>query len=167
MRGLGILALTVLLVAGCATPPGGQAGNPTPTVLEPSSVACPQVEGVELPPECIPYDPQALMDSNEAYKDRLPVSADAFAAFEAKRADITAAIGELQQTDGLSVDSVITIMEDNGVTGAQAGEADGVVTFGGDGPEGGCVFGTASATDIDMVVKGPVMDGGCVALSGH
>ena len=167
MRGVGTYALTVLLLAGCATPPGGEASGTAPTVLEPSSVACPEQEGVELPPECIPYDPQALMDSNERYKDRWPVAAGSFAAFEANRPEFTAAIEALQQSDGLTADAVLAIMDDNGITGAHAWIADGVVTLSGNGPSGGCVFGIADATEFEMNIVGPVLDGGCTALSGH
>jgi len=152
---------------GCAALPGGQGESPTPTVLEPSSVACPEQEGVVLPPECIPYDPQALMDSNERYKDRWPVAAGSFAAFEANRPEFTAAIEALQQSDGLTADAVLAIMDDNGITGAHAWIADGVVTFSGNGPSGGCVFGNTSSTEFEMNIVGPVLDGGCTALSGH
>ena len=156
-------------MGGCATPPANLAppASQETTSPQPSSVACAQVEGVDLPPECIPYDPEALMAANERYKERLPVSAEAFAGFEAKRPEITAAIEALQLAGELSPDAVAAILDDNGVTGSKVGMTDGVVTFGGGGPLGGCVFGTASATEIDMSIKGVVMDGGCTALSGH
>jgi hypothetical protein len=96
--------------------------------LSPSSVPCPIIDDAPLPPECIPYDPQAMMDFNERYKDHYPVAAESFAAFEAKRDDIM---------------------------------------FGGAGPQGGCVEGTATETTLEMAVLGPIMDGGCTVAVGH
>ncbi|RZI91048.1 MAG: hypothetical protein EOO67_10620, partial [Microbacterium sp.] len=56
-------AMLALFLAGCATtgqtPPSGV--SPSPTAL----VACPEQPGVELPPECVPYDPDAAMGLND------------------------------------------------------------------------------------------------------
>lgn len=172
MRGLGILALTALLAAGCAAPPGGPDESPEPTVLEPSSVACPQVEGVELPPECIPYDPQKLMDANLAYKDRRPVSEKAFAGFEAQREDIEAAIAALQQSGDVTVDSVSEALTRAGLGPSKIEpvrtweNVDGIKFMAG-GPTDGCVEGSVTVDDFEMTLKGYINDGGCIPAVGH
>lgn len=129
------------------------------------------MEGVELPPECVPYDPQALMDANERYKERAPVSADAFAGFEAKRPQITAALEALQQSGELSPDTVEEVLAGAGVGNRYdtlyTWENDDGISFGGAGPTGGCVLGLINDTELEMNAVGYVMDGGCTALSGH
>lgn len=171
MRGMGTLALTALLVTACAAPPGSEEAAPTQTTPEPSSIACAEMEGIKLPPECIPYDPEALMAANERYKERAPVSEEAFAGFEAKRPEITAAIKALQQNGELSADAVAAILTDEGIGNHVDAlyvqeDADGF-NFGGAGPTGGCVLGIVSDTEFEMNAVGYVLDGGCTALSGH
>ena len=63
-----VLGCVMTAVAGCAG--GGEdvagrsgEGSPTPTA------ACPAVPGVELPPECAPYDPDAAMAANHIGED--------------------------------------------------------------------------------------------------
>ncbi len=171
MRGIATLALTALLATGCAASGGSVPPPPETTSPLPSSIACAQQEGIKLPPECIPYDLQALMDANERYKERRPVTAEAFAGFEAKRPDITAAIEALQQNGELSPDAVAAILTNAGI----GNPADPVyaqdniegLLFGGAGPTGGCVIGVITETELQMDAVGYVMDGGCTALSGH
>ena len=150
--------MTALLVTACAAPPSSEEPAPTLTSPEPSSVACAQLEGVKLPPECVPYDPEALMAANERYKERAPVSADAFAGFEARRAEITAALEALQQNDELSADAVEAILADAGIGNHVDAlyvqeDADGF-NFGGAGPTGGCVLGIVSDTELEMNAVG-------------
>jgi hypothetical protein len=178
MRYLGVVALFVAVVAGCAAPPGSEgaggegAGSDKTSALEPSSVACPQVEGVDLPPECIPYDPEAFMDANEAYKDRIPVSEKAFAGFEVKREEVEVAIAALQASDDVTIDSVADVLETAGlgpdpIEPVRTWENVDGVHFMAGGPTGGCVEGTVTVKALNMALKGYVNDGGCIALSGH
>lgn len=168
MRYWGVVALFVAFVAGCAAPPASEEA----AALEPSSVACPQVEGVELPPECIPYDPDAYINSNLAYKDRMEVTEKAFAGFEAKREQVESAIAGLQESENVTIDSVKDVLESAGF-GPQGGDPvktwenlDGV-NFTAGGPTSGCVEGTVSIEAFEMTLKGYINDGGCVPAVGH
>lgn len=163
---MGAAIAAVVMTAGCAQAPEVEPAAPT-GAPSPSSVACAIQEGIELPPECIPYDPQALMDSNERYKDRMPVSADAYAAFEAERAEIEAEIERLREDDALSPEGVADVLEGAGVAVGEAYEIEGTVFVLGDGPAGGCVEGRVDAESTEIDAVGYVMDGGCIALSGH
>lgn len=170
MKALVVTAFAVVLLAGCGNAPATQSANTSSPA--PSSVACPQIEGQQLPPECIPYDPQALMDSNEMYKERYPVSPESFAAFEAEREGITTAIEALQESGKLEADAVAAILADAGVgqdrdTAHAYSNPEGDITFGGAGPLGGCVEGTVTDSELEMNVLGPIMDGGCTAAIGH
>ncbi len=165
---MGALAVFVVVLAGCASPPGSE----EPTQLEPSSVACPQVEGVELPPECVPYDPEAFMDANLAYKDHMPVDELSFAGFEAKRADITAAIVALRDSGDLTVDSLAATVNTAGpgpehLAVIRAWDDAGTLRFDAYGPTGGCVEGSVTNTEVEMAILGPINDGGCVPAVGH
>jgi hypothetical protein len=174
MRGVGGLAAIVLLVAGCAAPPLSPAppASQTPTTPRPSSIACPQVEGVELPPECIPYDPDAYINSNLAYKDRMPVTEKAFAGFEAKREEVEDAIAALQESDNVTIDSVADVLEGAGfgphpIEPVRTWENLDGVHFMAGGPTDGCVEGTVTVDDFEMALKGYINDGGCIAAVGH
>ncbi len=162
----GAVVAAVVLIAGCAQGAGAVGGAPSGGPA-PSSVACPIQEGVELPEECIPYDPQALMDSNERYRDRMPVSAEAFAAFEAVREDVESGVERLRRDDALTPEAVRAVLEAVGAEVGEAYEIEGTIFVLGNGPAGGCVEGRVDAevTEIDAV--GFIMDGGCIALSGH
>jgi hypothetical protein len=177
MPRLVLMLVLLATLSGCASLPteGASAAaeqtSSSPTALEPSSVACPQIDNEELPPECIPYDPQALMDSNQLYKERFPVDPDAFASFEAQRADITSEFKALQDSGTLSPDAVKSVLTDAGVGsgGDNVYAQDNIegIIFGGTGPNGGCVLGTVSPTSIEMDIVGPIMDGGCTPAVGH
>lgn len=178
---LAVIATVVLTVSmgGCAQAPAapglpGSVGGVSPSVPapSPSSIACPQIDETPLPPECIPYDPQALMDANERYRQRMPVHPESFAAFEAERAGITAAIEELQLEDGLTPEAVKQVLIDAGFLhedrdGVNAWEKDGEIVFNGVGPVGGCVFGTATPSSFEMDIQGVIMDGGCHEAFAH
>lgn len=142
------------------------------TEPNPAFVACPQIDDTPLPPECVPYDPQALMDTNELYRERRPLSPEAFAAFEAVRMDVTAEIEELQRDDSLSADAVAQVLIDagfltEGQDGVRAFQRETEIVFYGLGPVGGCVFGHVSDASFDIGIQGAIMDGGCHEAFAH
>lgn len=153
-----------LLVAGCATtrPPVGAEGSPT---AADGRVACPQVEGQELPPECIPYDPDAAMAQNDAYRQRLDASAETRAALELDRAAAEAALAPLSDDPVLSRDAVLAALVEAGF------DADDVAVRQpwGDPPVldvviaagAGCLVGEVGAGAAVVEVAGPIADGGC------
>lgn len=161
---LGSLAMVILL-AGCALQgPGSLATTPTPTVTP--TVACPEVDGHELPPECAPYDPEHAMEQNELYRKRMELSAEATSAAEAAAGPLRTALEDLRASGGeITVDTVSQAITDAELPLPQVREDHGSVLFGVAGPEGGCVFGSVTADAVSVEVGGYIMDGGC--LTAH
>jgi len=162
----GGLVMAVLL-SGCAmqapaspgaaaTPATTPAATPTPTA------ACPQVEGVELPPGCAPYDPDQAMAQNDRYRDRMEISADAAAAAEGLAGSLRPVLDALRSSSPISIDAVEQAIMDAGLGRPQIREDYGDILFGVAGPEGGCVFGAVTADAVSVEVGGNIMDGGCL-----
>jgi hypothetical protein len=159
-RLLGVLAAMILL-SGCAsTVPTSTAETPTPTPTP--TAACPQVEGVELPPECAPYDPDHAMTQNERYRERMEPSDEAAAAAQAAAEPLRTSLEELRVSGIITADAVEQAMADAGLAEPQLRDAAGDVLFGVAGPEGGCVFGALTAEAVTVEVGGNIMDGGCL-----
>lgn len=157
---LPLLIVLTLTLGGCATasPPGGAAGptpSPTPTA------ACPQVEGVELPPGCAPYDPDHAMAQNDRHRERMELSEEARAIAEERIPTISAALEALRAAGEVSPDAVEDVLTDAGLNGIRAGGDDRSVAFGADGPAGGCIFGQVSAEVLTVEAGGYILDGGC------
>ena len=76
-----IVAVAVL-AAGCAGRPGATAAD-DPSVTP--TAACPIVEGQEMPADCVPYDGEAAMALNDAYRQRFEPSDDSRAEVEPRR----------------------------------------------------------------------------------
>jgi hypothetical protein len=157
-RLLSVLGAAALLLAGCATagPQASPSTAPTPTA------ACPLVEGVELPPECAPYDPDQAMAQNDRYRDRMEITEEARAAAEESIAGIRPALEALRSSGELSIEAVDTVMTDAGLSSPQLiGDRRGVA-FGVGAPKGGCIFGQVSADALIIEAGGYIMDGGCL-----
>lgn len=150
-----------MLLVGCA----GFAPRQTGSEVEPAptpTAACPEVEGVELPPECAPYDPDHAMAQNDRYRERMELSEDSRAAAEPTIKPIRTALETLRTDGALSVDSVEQALTDAGLTSARLrGDSAGVL-FGASAPAGGCVFGEVSAEVLTVEAGGPILDGGCL-----
>lgn len=151
---------TVLLLAGCATA-SPQAGS-TPSASPTPTAACPLVEGVELPPECAPYDPEKSMAQNDTYRQRMDISDETRAAAEEAIEKVQPALDALRTSGDISTDAVVAVMTDAGLTSTQTiGDQRGVA-FGVVGPKGGCIFGEVSADALIIEAGGYIMDGGCL-----
>ncbi|WP_426186970.1 hypothetical protein [Microbacterium sp. TWP3-1-2b2] len=158
----GGLVMATLLV-GCAPQAPASPGEvATPAATPTPTAACPQVEGVELPPECAPYDPDQAMAQNERYRDRMEISAEAAAAAEALAGPLRRVIDALRTSSTISIDAVEQAIMDAGLERPQIREDYGDVLFGVAGPEGGCVFGAVTADAVSVEVGGNIMDGGCL-----
>lgn len=160
-RLLPLLGAMAVLLAGCATS-SPQAGSASPSPSPTPTAACPQVEGVDLPPECAPYDPEKAMAQNDAYRERMDLSDEARIAAEEAMADVRAALEALRAAGGLSTAAVADALADVGLPGAQTLGDARAVAYGVDGPEGGCIFGEVSADAVTVEVGGYIMDGGCL-----
>lgn len=162
-----VLAVAAMLLAGC------QAGAGVPTIVSSASpsaspsFACPIVEGQEPPDGCVPYDPQLLMDVNERYRDHMPISAEAFAPAQTAADGVRPALEQLRANGAYSPDAVRAVLEAAGLQQVAVSNGPAIVYFESTGPAGGCVFGWVNEDAVEVEVAGPIMDGGCVAATGH
>ena len=163
-----LMGLTVMGVslAGCAAPEMGPlAGAGTPP--QSPTAACPRVEEMPNPHQCAAYDPDAAMRENERYREQRTISAQTRALLDtyvepartaleslrqpASMADITKALGSV----GLDERAVQTDVVGSGTRfGAAA--------------NGGCLTGFVSQDGTATIsTGGAILDGGCLAMSGH
>ncbi|WP_157534277.1 hypothetical protein [Microbacterium sp. Leaf320] len=167
VRLLLVVAATALL-AGCATAsPAPLGASPSESPSPTPTAACPQIEGVELPPECAPYDPDNAMAQNERYRDRMDLSEDSRAAAETPANEIRTALETLRTSGDLSVSAVEDAIAAAGLTGIQTLGDERAVAFGAAAPAGGCIFGEVSADVLTVEIGGIIMDGGCLPAVGH
>jgi len=156
-----VAVATVATATSCAVHTGGASG-PTPTESITASYACPTMEGVQPPPECAPYDPDAAMAANERYRDRMSIDDDARAAAEDVSADVVAALRTAAQEKQLSADEVATLLDGVGALSPQVRAEANSVLFAAAGPKGGCLFGEVSGTSVSVEIGGYILDGGCL-----
>ncbi|MFJ4172441.1 hypothetical protein [Microbacterium sp. NPDC089696] len=159
--GLTAMTAATLLLAGCAlaTPTDADAPpSPTPTA------ACPQVEGVDLPPECAPYDPEQSMAQNDRYRDRMDMPEGSQAAADEAAALLRTSLESIRTSTAISVDAVEEAARGAGLSDITARGDARSVEFGAAAPEGGCVFGQISADAVAVEVGGYIMDGGCLPM---
>ncbi|MDQ1177781.1 hypothetical protein [Microbacterium sp. SORGH_AS_0421] len=156
-----VAVATVATATSCAAHAAGASG-PTPTESITASYACPTMEGVQLPPECAPYDPDAAMAANERYRDRMSIDDDARAAAEDVSADIVAVLRTAAKEKELSAEEVATLLDEGGALSPQVRAEANSVLFAATGPQGGCLFGEVSGTSVSVEIGGYILDGGCL-----
>ena len=162
-----VLALVVTAAAaGCASRPGAAtAGDPTASVTP--TAACPIVEGQEMPADCVPYDGEAAMAQNDAYRQRFDPSDDSRAEVEPQRAAAQDALAGLVGSP-LSVDAVHDALEGAGFDPdvprvEAAGDPAAPSSIGVIISVGGlCLVGTLDAEHAEVETDGMIADGGCV-----
>lgn len=156
-------AVLAVVLVGCAPPAGpGDAASPSPSPSPTPTAACPQVEGVDLPPGCAPYDPQESMDLNEQYRDRMDIDEATREASTGPAETVRADLEELRAAGGVTVEQVQDVLIAAGLADAFVREDYGDVLFGVNGPKGGCIFGEVSAEAVVVDVGGYILDGGCL-----
>ncbi|MGQ7312575.1 hypothetical protein ACUOFU_12780 [Microbacterium arabinogalactanolyticum] len=168
MTGLLLASAVALLLAGCGgmtpgamAPAGAPNASPTPTR------ACPQIDGADLPPDCVPYDPDNAMAQNERYRDRMEMSAASRAAAEEAVVALRPALEQLRAKGEVSPDSVQAALQDAGLDGIEMIGDERGTEFSANGPAGGCIFGVVSDDPLTTVeAGGHVMDGGCFTPRG-
>lgn len=160
--------VTGLSLAGCGVPGTGEevlsgTASPSPTA------ACPRVEDIAGGQRnCAVYDPDAAMAENEGYRRQRPVSADAQAQLDSYVGPARTALESLRPPA-----TVADVKRALGSVGLDAREVqtDDVGTgirFGAGSSKGGCVTGNVSLDGTVYVsTGGSIMDGGCLAMSGH
>lgn len=162
------LVAAVLALSGCASGPAATSADPAATP-EPTCVL-PAQPGVEPPPGCTTYDPEANMNANEMYRERLDISDAAQAAGGDAAGRATAELERLRASGSeVTADAVRSALADAGLSadGIQTREEGGSVLFGATFSSPGdemasCVYGSASAGSVSVEVGGLIMDGGCL-----
>ncbi|WP_146845716.1 hypothetical protein [Cellulomonas terrae] len=156
----------VLLVAGCAGRPGGTAaGDPSASVTP--TAACPIVEGQEMPSDCVPYDGEAAMAQNDAYRQRFEPGEESRAEVEPQRVAAQDALASLVGGP-LSVGAVHDALEAAGFDPdvpwvEAAGDPAAPSSIGVIISVGGlCLVGTLDADHAEVETDGMIADGGCV-----
>nr|WP_314845177.1 hypothetical protein [uncultured Microbacterium sp.] len=163
-----LVLTTTLLLGGCATTGALPAAvTPTASPSPTPTVACPEVEGTELPPECAPYDPDKAMAQNDQYRERMEMSDESRSAAEAPAASVRTALEALRTSGDLSTEAVEAAIAETGITDIQTLGDERAVAFGAAAPQGGCVFGEIRAELITVEIGGFIMDGGCLPAVGH
>jgi len=155
------VVLSLAAVTGCASNTTG-AAEPTPTPSVSASYACPTMEGVQLPPECAPYDPDAAMAANERYRDRMGIDDEARAAAEDASPDVVAVLRAAAAEKELSADEVAALLVGAGALSPQVRAEARSVLFAVAGPKGGCLFGEVAGISVSVEVGGYILDGGCL-----
>lgn len=158
------VATALIALAGwAASAPPATATASTPGATPTAVVACPEQPGVELPPECVPYDPEAAMALNDLYRQRIDLAPDAQADAEGYIDRVTATLEDLR-SDGppFTEDAVRSALEAEGLAGVQTRSGAGDVLFGAQPPAGGCVYGAVEAEKVTVEAGGYIMDGGCL-----
>ncbi|MFB7249448.1 hypothetical protein [Microbacterium sp. NPDC056234] len=159
---VGCLLLVAALVgcAGSATPSASSEVGPSPSPSP--TAACPQIEGVDLPPGCAPYDPDAAMAENDRYRERMELSEDAEAVAEELAGPLRVRLEEIRASGSITSEAVEEAIMDAGLPQPQLRAAADDVLFGVAGPDGGCVFGAVTPEAVIVEVGGYIMDGGCL-----
>ncbi|WP_139107596.1 DUF6993 domain-containing protein [Oerskovia enterophila] len=144
----------------------------SPTVSPSPTGACPATDD-DTPAGCLPYDPEALMRSNDAYRQRSSTPEDAalaarsVPAVEAALAALTgsgATFRSQDVVDALTAAGFATVQ----TTGDTDVWGDGTTAFGiGVSVPGGCVFGDVRPGVLALESGGPIADGGCLEMPSH
>ncbi|WP_292703949.1 hypothetical protein [Microbacterium sp. 69-10] len=166
MTGLLLASAVALLLAGCVGATPGGAAPATPNASPTPTRACPQIDAADLPPDCVPYDPDDAMAQNERYRDRMEMPASSRAAAEEAVDALRPALEQLRANGEVSPDSVQVALQDAGLDGIQMIGDERGTEFSANGPEGGCIFGVVSDDPLTVEVGGYVMDGGCFTPRG-
>jgi len=154
-------AVLAVVLVGCA-PPAGPVDAASPSRSPTPTAACPQVEGVDLPPDCAPYDPQESMDLNDQYRERMDIDEATREASAGPAETVRAALEGLRAAGDVTVDQVQDVLISAGLADPFVREDYGDVLFGVNGPKGGCIFGEVSAEAVVVDVGGYILDGGCL-----
>ena len=152
--------LLILALSGCAS--GGPGETSTSAPSPSPTAACPMIEGVELPPECAPYDPDGAMAANDMYRERMQLSEDARAANEKAVGPAVDALEAVRVSGDVTVERVRAALESANLADAQVREDYSRVLFGASGPAGGCIYGEVTADAVTIDVGGYILDGGCL-----
>ncbi|MCX6501586.1 MAG: hypothetical protein NT132_04120 [Microbacterium sp.] len=132
--------------------------------------------GVEPPDGCTVYDPEVNMQTNEQYRERMPLTDAGAQAGAALAEAASGALTDLRASGAtLDNDAVTAALASAGLDprGVQVQAQADSILFGavftpGDGTGvAGCIFGSVSSSAVSVDVGGLIMDGGCLPAVGH
>lgn len=165
-------ALVVLMLGGCAglatsDAAGRDMAGPAPTLTG----ICPVIEGEPAPTDCVPYDVDAAMRQNDAYRQRRALTDEQRDSLEPRRQVAQEALAGVPAAD-LGTVTVTRSLQDAGFEERQIFADENhiddltVVTVIISVP-GGCLVGSASDGGAEVDATGQIADGGCVTAPGH
>lgn len=166
-----------MLVGGCAglwsATSASSSDDAVESMPEPTG-ACPYAQDQPAPTGCVPYDGEALMQGNDAYRQRFEVDDEQRAALEPRRQAAQDALAAVP-ADALSAAEVTSSLEGAGFDEqhvfANESTFDGVTVVSVIiSISGSCLIGSvgsASPGVAEMDTAGPIADGGCVTAPGH
>lgn len=162
-----VIVVAGLSLAGCGREPGDEDAVPSGAASSSPTAACPRVEEMPDGANCAVYDPDAAMAENRRYKQQMPISPEVRAEFEGYVGPARTALESLKPP--ASADDVERALGSVGLDehSVQTDDAGNGVRFGAS-TGGGCVKGSVSLDGIVNVSTGGfILDGGCLAMSGH
>ncbi|MGX9899110.1 hypothetical protein ACW0JT_03050 [Arthrobacter sp. SA17] len=131
--------------------------------------ACPRVEEMpEQERDCAVYDSDAAMAENERYREKRPVSAEVQAQLDAYVGPARTAIEGLKQP--ATVADVKRALGSIGLDERrlQTEDIGRGIRFGASSGTGGCLTGSVGVDgSVHLSTGGGILDGGCLAMSGH
>lgn len=162
-----LVAVSASLLTGCGSTDAEQ--SQTPDSVAPSG-ACPDTEvPLSSSGTCVPFEPDANARSNEAYRQRHDLTAEARELAGGDRAKIADLLRELTESGPIDGPAVEDFLLAHGFPNTVAyGRSDvgGGVAFGTD-LQTGCAFGGIKGSDVTIEIGGAIADGGCLPARGH
>ncbi|HEY6738792.1 MAG TPA: hypothetical protein VI076_08060 [Actinopolymorphaceae bacterium] len=161
-----ILAVAALAGAACETErPSSPEARPSPT----ASGACPTGGEHEPARDCVPYDGEALMRGNNAYRERRELPPETKRAAERHRAEITKLLASKARTGPIGPNDVEALLAPLGypsVTAYGRSDTGGGLALG-VSTGSGCVYGRVKGAEVTLEAGGAIADGGCLPAEGH
>lgn len=160
------LTMVGISLTGCAAPDTGPlSGAGTPS--QSPTAACPRVDEMPDPQQCAAYNPDAAMRENERYREQRTISARTRALLDVYVEPARTALESLQQPATVS-----DVRKALGSVGLDEREVqavdDGIGIRFGAAANGGCLTGVVSQDGTATIsTGGSILDGGCLAMSGH
>jgi hypothetical protein len=157
------MAATAFLLSGCAA-----GGSPTSSSSPTPTAACPRLEDVpDEERDCAVYDPDAAMAENERYREEVPLAPGDQADLDTLVDPARTALEALPTP--ATVDDVVAALVSIGIHEPDIQTADnGTGVVFGAAAGGGCLRGLVAPDGaVTVEAGGFIMDGGCLAASGH
>lgn len=159
-----IVVAVAVLLSGCgvaAAPARPAPSSPSPTA------ACPYVPEGPQASNCALYDPEAAMAENERYREERPISAETKAELNRRIPALRKALADLPRpADTKDVERAFEAAGFH-AQDVQTDDTGRGIRFGA-AAAGGCLVGFMGIDGkVEVSPRGSILDGGCLAMSGH